>query len=91
MWLTTIHGREALQTAQIRDVSGSPSRFDTAFGALVRESVNKLPRVGAFDQSSKSCSCAPPECGGDIPRCSHPASLSTRPRAVRASRPSWIR
>ena len=29
--------------------------------------------------------------GGVMPRCSQPASLSTRPRAVRASRPSWMR
>src|SRR5690606_11628599 len=33
--------------------------------------------------------CAPP--GGSSPRWRHPASLGQRPRAVRASRPSWIR
>ncbi len=91
MRLTTNPGRNALQTSQIRHVSPSPSRFDTALDVPVSNNVSWIAEFPRPGQSSKSCSCAPPERGGDIPKCSHPASLSTRPRAVRASRPSWMR
>lgn len=60
----------------------------------LREGRCKLPRrilhAGSVDCSeSNSPPCGP--VGGASPRCFQPASLRQRPRAVRATRPSWIR
>ena len=71
-----------------RGFSGSLSRTGTENGGCVSLTVNASP----LTQSSNS----PDWIGGDSlggvsSRCAQPPSFSTRPRAVRAIRPSWMR